>query len=210
MARQTKETFVTPKGVAVYPWLTPGKPDTKFSPEGDYKVTLKLSAQEAEPLINKISKIADDFFNNLIEKDPKAKNLRVAYPFDQELDDQGDATGNYLFRFKQKAKITSKDGTSYDMKVGLFDAKRNPTKVDVGGGSEIKIAATAWPYVMQSTKTVGLSLKPSAVQVISLVEVGSGSKAASMFDEEQGFVDENKQSANGVFLEPEALDAADF
>jgi hypothetical protein len=194
---------VTPKGVAVYPWLN--TPDTKFSPEGDYKVTLKLSAEEAEPLIQKVTKITDDFFDEVVSKDPKAKNLKINYPFDEEMDDQGNSTGNYLFKFKQKAQITSKEGKNYNMNVALFDAKRNPTTVQVGGGSEIKIAATVWPYVMQSSKTVGLSLKPTAVQIIKLSSVGSA-HASSMFQNEEGFTAEASPSAP----EFESSDASDF
>lgn len=186
MARIKRETFVTPKGIAVYPWLN--KPDTKFSPEGEYKVTLKIPSREAEDLISRLTGIAEDYHEELIKTDPKAKHLRMNFPWEEEMDDQGNVTGNYLFKFKQKANITGKDGSSYAMKVAIFDAKRNPSTSLVGGGSEIKVAATVWPYKMGSTKTVGLSLKPTAVQIISLQSVGGGS-AASMFNDEDGFVE---------------------
>jgi len=40
--------FVTPKGVAQYPWLT--KPDTKFSEEGVFKVSLAIPEGEAKDM----------------------------------------------------------------------------------------------------------------------------------------------------------------
>ena len=87
-------------------------------------------------------------------------------------------TGNYLFKFKQKAKIHTKDGRVIDMKVALVDASRTPTSVNVGGGSEIKIAATVFPYAMSHNQIIGLSLRPSAVQILSLVS--SQSNVVSM------------------------------
>ena len=78
-------------------------------------------------------------------------------------------TGHYLFKFKQKAKIHTKDGRVIDMKVALVDASRTPTSVNVGGGSEIKIAATVFPYAMSTTKSLVCLLRPSAVQILSLV-----------------------------------------
>ena len=73
------------------------------------------------------------------------------------------------------------------MKVALFDASRTPTQAQIGGGSELKIAATVWPYVMPATKSVGLSLRPSAVQILSLVSLSSG--ASNLFEVEEGFTD---------------------
>jgi hypothetical protein len=205
MARIKRETFVTPKGTAVYPWLN--KPDTKFSPEGEYKVTLKIPTSEAEDLISRLTGIAEDYHEELIKTDPKSKHLRMNFPWEEEMDDQGNVTGNYLFKFKQKANITGKDGSSYSMNVALFDAKRNPSSSLVGGGSEIKVAATVWPYKMNSTKTVGLSLKPTAVQIINLVSVGGGS-AASMFNDEDGFVEDIKTPSE-VYVDDTA-EACDF
>ena len=48
MAQNAQEKIVSPKGIAVYPWLN--RPDTKFSADGDFKVTLKVSADEAARL----------------------------------------------------------------------------------------------------------------------------------------------------------------
>ena len=40
MAQNYQIKIVSPRGIAVYPWLN--RPDTKFSADGDFKVTLKL------------------------------------------------------------------------------------------------------------------------------------------------------------------------
>lgn len=184
MAQQKRKQFVTPAGVAIYPWLN--QPDTKFVPEGEFKVNLRLSAEEAEQLINQLGQELDNFAAEAIKKDPKVKQFSKRLPFEEEIDDNGDLTGSYIFKFKQKAKINTKSGDSFNMKVALFDAKRTPTTVNVGGGSTLKVAFTAWPYTMASSRSIGLTLRPSAVQILQLVEL-SGGDDANMFDDEDGF-----------------------
>ncbi len=192
MAQQNRKQFVTPAGVAIYPWLN--TPDTKFAPEGEFKVNLRLSAEEAEQLINQLGQELDNFAAEAIKKDPKIKQFDKRMPFEEEIDDNGDLTGSYIFRFKQKAKIKTKTGDSFDMKVALFDAKRTPTTVNVGGGSTLKVAFTAWPYAMASSRSIGLTLRPSAVQILQLVERGGGDDA-NMFDDEDGFEADTSASA---------------
>ncbi len=129
----------------------------------------------------------EDYQAEQASKDAKVGRFTANTPYEEEVDDNGNLTGNYLFKFKQKAKVHTKDGRTIDMKVALFDASRTPTQAQVGGGSELKIAATVWPYVMPATKSVGLSLRPSAVQILSLVSLSSG--ASNLFQVEDGFTD---------------------
>ena len=206
MAAQKKIQIVTPRAVAVYPWLK--SPDTKFNADGEYKVTLKIGSNEAAPLIEKIDETINQYQKEQSNKDPKVGRYSANPPYEEEVDDQGNLTGNYLFRFKQKAKINTKDGRSIDMKIALYDAQRTPTDVMIGGGSELKVAATIWPYVLPTTKSVGVSLRPSAVQILSLVSVG-GNKMASLFEDEEGFGASNDNAAPSDDDE-EDVDATDF
>ena len=206
MAQNNQIKIVTPRGIAVYPWLN--IPDTKFSADGDFKVTLKVPAEDASPLIQKLDEIISDYQAQKIKADPKLARYSVSPPYEEEMDDQGNLTGHYLFKFKQKAKIHTKDGRVIDMKVALVDASRTPTSVNVGGGSEIKIAATVFPYAMSTTKSIGLSLRPSAVQILSLVS--NQSNVVSLFDDEEGFKTEAAPSANDNFNTQELDTAADF
>jgi hypothetical protein len=207
MAKQKSPRIVTPKGIAVYPWLN--KPDTKFSPEGDYKVTLKVPAEDAAPLIEQLDKILQEYKAEAVKKDPKIARMAINAPYEEEADDQGNLTGNYLFKFKQKAVINMKDGRTVDVKVALLDASRTPTDVLVGGGSEIKIAATVYPYAMNTTKTIGLSLRPYAVQILQLVKVGGGA-AADVFEDEDGFIDDHSATQVASASVAEEANAADF
>ena len=207
MAANKKKQIVTPRAIAVYPWLN--TPDTKFSSDGEFKVTLKIGPDDAQPLIQKIGEVIEEYRNEQTQKDPKIARYSDMLPYEDEVDDQGNLTGNYLFKFKQKAKIHTKDGRTIDMKIALYDAQRTPTDVIVGGGSEIKVAATLWPYVLPTTKSVGVSLRPSAVQILSLVSVG-GSKMADLFADEDGFVANSNSAPASVNDEEEDIDAADF
>jgi hypothetical protein len=205
MAQNNLQKIVSPRGIAVYPWLN--TPDTKFSPDGDYKVTLKVEAEAAEPLIAKLDEVLKNYKAQQVTPNPKVGQYSITPPYEMELDDQGNATGYYLFKFKQKATIHTKDGRVIDMKVALVDASRTPTSVNVGGGSEIKIAATVFPYAMSSNKNIGVSLRPSAVQILSLA---SGSNVVSLFDDEEGFKAEAAPVANINHSTPELDTAADF
>lgn len=176
--------FVTPKGVAVWPSLN--NPDTKFVAEGEYHTKLRVSADEAASFIQQLEGIREAYLADAVRRDPKVKQYKMADLYEEEADDQGDLTGNYLFKFKQKAVIQTRSGSTLNMKVALFDSQRKPTTVQIGGGSVLRIAGSAIGYAMPSTKMVGLSLRPSAVQIIQLSSGGNAS--ADAFAIEEGFV----------------------
>lgn len=180
--------LVTPKGVAE--WMYIFSPDTKFNPEGDYKLNLKVPADKAAGLVKQLNKLVDDYFDKIVEDQPKIKNKIVKqYPYEEETDDNGNETGDLVFKFKQKASVTSKKtGKSYEIKPKIFDAKGQLIKgqLNLGNGSVVKIAFEPSPYFVAASKVVGLTLRGFDVQVIEVVEYGSGG-ASSAFGEEEGF-----------------------
>jgi len=194
MAKNQYEKMVSPAGIAVWPYLN--SPDTKFDNggAGEYKVSVKLTEAAAQPVIDKLQKILDQYQAEEISQNPKVKQFTPRLPIEEEVDDQGNLTGNWLLKVKQKAQITTANGI-VDMKVALFDAKRRPTNAEIGGGSTLKVATTIVPYTMPSNKAVGISLRLYAVQVINLVEGGSEGDG-SMFDVEDGFSDETSELAS--------------
>ena len=152
--------FVSPKGVAQYPWLT--KADTKFTPDGVYKVDLQLEAEEAKPLQDKLKKLYKEHF-------PKGSGRM---PF--KVDD----AGNVVFKFKTKKKPV------------LFDASGQPMldNINIYGGSKVKVSATAGPY--EAAGNTGITLYLNAVQVIELVQGNNGSDVSSFgFAVEDGYID---------------------
>ena len=87
MAKNQRVQIVSPKGTAVYPWLN--RPDTKFSDDGEYKVTLKIPAEEAQDLIAKLDKMLEDYQAEQASKDPKVGRFTANTPYEEEMDDTG-------------------------------------------------------------------------------------------------------------------------
>ena len=196
--------LVSPKGYAQYPWLN--TPDTKFDNDGVYCVTLKCDDNKTtQDFISKLEEIRDNFYDNDVNVQKALSTKKKVNKADVcEYDDEG----NVLIKFKQKAKIKAKDGSIIDIKIPLFDSKTKPMNETIGRDSVIKIATQVFPYFMQTTKTVGLSLKITAVQVLELKEATSGSGAGYGFGEEEGF--EHKENPNNDTPFEEEDDINDF
>jgi hypothetical protein len=178
--------YVTPKGIAVWPKLN--TPDFKFNPDGEYTVKLKISAEESQPLIKQLEELRDTYLTNAIKENPKVAKYLIAPIYEEESDDQENLTGFNIFKFKQKAKITTKKGEVIEKRVAIYDSNKTPTTSTVTGGSTLRVAGSVFGYAMPSSRMVGLSLRPEAVQIITLASAGGGEAAATMFDKEDGFV----------------------
>jgi hypothetical protein len=209
MASNKNVNGVSPKGVAVFPWLT--KPDTKFRAEGQYKVTLRVSEDEAEALKKQIDSLSEEALketkkdltkklNEAATGRDKAKykqaieSLEVNTPYSEAVDDEGNTTGELEFRFSTSAVVKRKDGSTEPKALIFVDAKKqrfNPPSVY--GGSVLRIAYSASPYYVAARNSVGVSLYIQAVQVIKLVS-GSDSGDGFGFGEEDGFVSEKNET----------------
>ena len=167
--------FTTPKGIAQYPHLS--KPDTKFSKPGDYKVNLILSAEEAAPIIEQINAAFAENMQAELKKQGK-KELKAANPpYMEELGDDGQPTGNVIFKFKSTAAY----------KPAIFDAKGKPMmESNIWGGSEIRVNSTIGAYYV-ATVGVGVALRIRAVQVIRLVEGSAEGASRFGFEETVGY-----------------------
>lgn len=212
MAKQNYPRFTTPRGILVYPHLV--EPDTKFvKPDGEYhtKFALDGDSKEAIALIEQL----EDIMQAYIEENPdeltkaKLKKAGRADLYDEEVDDEGEETGRYIFKFKLKAKVVTKT-KSWDQKPRLFDGNAQPIQGDVNPwtGTEAKISAEVFPYYMESTKQFGLSLRCLAVQILTLVSGQAKSGGDFGFGEESdSYTDES--SAGSAGFEPEAGDGDD-
>ena len=186
MNKNKAPRYVTPLGVAQYPWLV--EPDTKFNPDGDYKVNMLFGDSknaDLQYMLDDLSSTLEEFYQSLI-KDPKyskyASKIHKADLYEE------DADGNIVMKFKQRAVLKSIKGT-YDVKIPIFDSKGKPlSDIKLGGGSKIKLCFAVAPYFVPSTKMCGLSLRPVAVQVIELKEwTEGGTMQAYGFDSEDGY-----------------------
>lgn len=176
----------SPKGVAVFPWLT--KPDTKFKPDGEYRVDLKLSAEDSVEVLALISAEHD---KNLAatKADPKYKGKKIKeadLPLKPVVDEEGNETGEYLLRVKMNAQFKDKDGKVIIAAPSFFDAKGNKTEPDtLWGGSIIRVAYTVVPFYT-AIAGAGVSLRLRGVKIIKLSAGSGGASAESMgFGEEE-------------------------
>ena len=181
-----KQTITTPTGVALYPWLN--KPDTEYNKDGEYKVNLVLSKEEAQPIINTINEVFSENLKDEMKKQKKKELKKANPPYAEELDDDGKATGNVIFKFKSKAVY----------KPAIFDANGETViNPQIWGGSEIRVNAALYPYFVSSIGA-GVSLKLRAVQVIALVE-GSEGAGRFGFEKTTGYVHKEKEEGAEVF-----------
>jgi hypothetical protein len=172
-----KPQYVSPAGVAVFPWLN--RPDTKFDKEGKggvYKTGLRLSAEEfTTALVG--GKPFQQFIDELVlasvaeaqQEHPKErKQIKARAPYQVETDDAGEETGTVLVSFKQNARIVRKDQTVVNITIPLFNAQGQPIDEPIYGGSIIKVAFTVRNTWMQASKEAGVRFDIAAVQAIKV------------------------------------------
>ena len=196
MKQYTKLT--TPVGVAKWAWVS--KADTKFNSEGEFKVTLVLDKDSAEPLIETIEKELKEFYSGL-KAQGKKRIKEASKPYGEEVDDEGDPTGNVEFKFKSKAKFVPR--------IPIFDSVGKPmTGVELWSGSRIKVNTTLAPYSAGIGE--GMAMRLNAVQVIDLVQGSNGSAEGYGFGEEDGYVHEDKDPSMEEEESEDIEDEGDF
>jgi len=206
MPKQNYTRMVTPTGVAQYAWLI--KPDTRFDAVGHYKTNLILSREDAANAMQMVDKAMTESLT-LAKENAKGKKIKEGSPpYMEELDDNGEPTGNIIFKFKTKAEIISKDGSVIPNKVAIFDSQGTPmTDTDVWSGSELKVSADIVPYYT-AIVGAGVSLRLRAVQVIKLVQGGDGATGYGFDAIDDGYT--AKDTANEEVLQEEETATADF
>lgn len=194
-----KKLSTTKKGKAIYPRLT-GEPDYKFNKAGVYSVKLEQSLADGQALVEVIDAAMQGALVEAKEKYATAKQEYAALkskagkkpPKEPTLVDKpyfvDEENDTVTFTFKMTASGESrKTKQKFTQKPALFDAQGQPVKGDIklGGGSTIRVSYEVVPFV--SPLGAGASLRLKAVQVIDLVEWGSGNADYFGFDKEEGF-----------------------
>jgi hypothetical protein len=204
---KTTVRLVTPTGVGQYVFLN--EPQTKFDPAGVYNVSLLVALDNAKTLMSQLDEQVDLALNKANEEAKPQKRASLVFnkPYDDEYDEDGNTTGNIVFKFKLSAKYTTKDGTVRERKPVIVDSQKKEVTDIVGSGSKLKVAFNARPYYVPATNAYGVSCYLSAVQVLELASFEGGGD----FDVvEEGFVattDSPKQETDS-FSTPE--DSHDF
>jgi len=198
MAKSKTPRYVTPAGIAVYPWLN--TPDTKFNPEGEYRTKLTIKSEGNQDFLNFLNDLTEKSLEEAKQKNP-GKKIKVGNEAYNENED-----GTITLSFKLKAKVTPKSGDPFEQKVAIFDAKGKPTKAVVGGGSKIKVSFEAIPYYT-AIAGAGVSLRVRAVQVLELKEYSKGGDGSSYgFGEEEGYVAQQEESTESSFTSDDDIE----
>jgi len=208
MSKAKNPRYTTPAGIAQYPYLT--KPDTKFNPDGEYKLKLEVSDASGNAALVTFLDEQMEKSVELAKKDPKnaGKKIKVGdAPYNLDED-----TGKLTLGFKLKAIVRPKTGEPFEQRPAIFDAKGKPLQKDakIGGGSKVKVAYEVIPFY---TALVGasVSLRLKAVQVIDLVEFSGGASADAFgFGEEDGYEAEDNSATGNGFSEEDNGSSDDF
>lgn len=195
MARSVTK-LMTPKGTLLYPHLS--EPDTKFDADGVYTTKLVVPVEEAQAFMKKVGAIVDAAFENYAaDNKAKAKKASAIYPWTEELDAEGEETGNIVFNFKLKAKGTDGKKT-WDNNVTMLDSKGAPVDglnpwTGTAAKLGVEVGDPAFPYA--NPAGVGVAIRLKVVQIIELVSGGGNGAAGFDVEEEDGFVAAEKAAA---------------
>lgn len=163
-------TITTPVGIARYPHLN--RPDTKYKEEGEYKVNLEMSSEDAESFIKQIETIFGEFLSEK-KRELKKDKLKLHDAPWQEND------GQTILKLRVKAIGKSKKtGETFSRTPKLFNASGEEITDNIGGGSKLKVAVVPYCWYTASLGA-GITLQPKAVQVLDLVTWGDGGTAES-------------------------------
>lgn len=193
--RDTLQAFLSPVGEAVFPWIT--RVDTQHDANGVYHTDLSVPFEAAQDFIATLEKARDSFIQTLPVAKQKSltpkpvyvdEYTRPTYPENATPEErkairdawEGEPTGNVLFRFKQKAKITTKDGKVFEPKpIVVDDNTGEDIEGSVFGGSIIRVKGQIVPYKNDAAGTVGVTLRMKAVFVVE--QVGGSNDNSSNF-----------------------------
>lgn len=183
-----KKLFVTPAGtVGAYPYLQ--KPDmgnAKFpKPRGEWSCKLIVPVAKAAALVSAISKASADNYKDYLDNvhpkalaDAKRAGKRPPSPLsERDYPFYEDGEGNVVFTFKAHASY--KDKATGEMKpitLRVYDSKgaRIEAVPAISKGSELRAEFSVVPY-QSPVAGCGVRLQLARVQLLKLVEYGSGS-----------------------------------
>lgn len=172
--------LLTPIGTLRYPHLEKAR-DFKGDGNFKYDCQLELEGAEAATMIQQVDELLAES-----GKTHKAARLHPA-PYAQVQDQEGNAIpGKYRFRFKVNAKTETKSGDIWDRRPKLFDALGKPIEPGIGIGNGTKARISFTPYAWKNPSGAGLTLQPTAVQIVELVEFKHGTAEQFGFGQVEG------------------------
>jgi hypothetical protein len=208
-------------------WCNPFEPNKEYEKlHGVYDVAIVVEQERAAKLCEYLDELAHKKLDQAIKEAPENKrkqlseSLSIAKAGSPAKDKDGNDTGDILIKAKLKPVVQKKDGTFFTQKTTVFDGKLNPIvdSIKIGRGSHVKIVVEPYPYVMQNTKQVGVSLRFWKLQVLQLAEETEDTGGLEAVDggyEHKAITKDNKKEADfeeGTSVTPQenANDERDF
>lgn len=183
-------------GPAKGEWFHLDEPDTKFKPEGDYKVTIyptqeamRSHFEDMKAILEAALPIYQEIENeDAKKKGKKPKTLKASDTQPWLSDEMED--GTIQLKLKTSATfVDPKTGVTENKNLPVIDStgkyltKAQIKAAKIGNGSTTRVVVTAKPYHMV-TQGVGISLRLEKVQIIDVVQYGG-----SGTDNEMGAVE---------------------
>lgn len=171
----------TPIGTITFSHLT--EPDYTFDKNGNYNVKLRLTAEQAEPLLTQAHSLIEEEYEKAkaaCKTKLEVSKLKLAedLPIKVELDENAEETGYYILGAKMKASGETKEGKPWSRRPMLFDAGGNPItdlSISIWGGTEARVSFEMSAFNVPSLG-IGVSCRLLAVQIVKLV---SGSQKSA-------------------------------
>jgi hypothetical protein len=181
-----KIRLTTPVCKFQYPRLA--EPETKFNPEGVYKIAGLIDAKDCDEISTALDELLVRHKESLKAQAPTQKFKLVDLPWSfQDID----GAAIFVVKAKMKASGIDRDGRRWTAAPALFDAKGQPVKdrealAKMWSGTVGRISFEAQPFY-RAAIGAGITLRLRAVQVISLIEGGGDAKSFGFDDEEIGW-----------------------
>ena len=175
---EKRQQMNTPVGVAVYPRLN--EPDYKFQPAGEFSVNVRLTEKDARPLITALDEMLDKWHTeeSMTRRKPNLK--KAPLPVKPAVDDDGNETDEWDFKFKMKHNVVTQSGKSWTQRPKLYDSQlRGFEGTGIGGGSELVVNFVPSTYYTPALGC-GVTFRLNAVQVIKLKEYVSKNRPEDM------------------------------
>ena len=193
------------------------KPDGQYVTQGimnaDDRAVKKFLAELAPHYQEAMEQAREEFSKLKVETRKRlgkvTENDLFTTLYDPETEEP---TGEIQIKTAMKASGTRKDGTKWNAKPDIFDAKGRPMKKvpEIWSGTKGILSVELRPYFIPGTGAAGLSLKLKAVQIIDLVSGGVRSASAYGFASHEGGYDYEEPEDEADQTEEESGSASDM
>lgn len=182
-----KVRLTTPVCKFLYPKLI--EPETRFNPEGTYKLNAVIPAAEADEVSGALEELMTRHKASLKAQAPSDFKFKLAEP--SYLFEEVDGAPCFVMKVKQNASgVDRSTGKRWTAAPALFDSrgaliKDRESLRSMWSGTMGRVSFDACPFYV-SAVGAGITLRLKAVQIIDLVE-GGGSAESFGFGEEEGW-----------------------